>query len=458
MDAEEAARLIATAADVVLVLDEQGRILDNAFSGDEAIGADWRGKQWVDVVTIESRPKVEAMLSSPSDSHVAPRWRQVNHPVHRAPDVPVDYCAIRIDGDGRIIAIGRNLRTLASLQQRVIEVQQSLERDYWQLRQTEARFRLLFQTALEPVLVLDAANRKIIEANPSADKLLTRRNRELVGQSFPDGFNPAGQEAITSLLDGVCNTGRSDSVIAHRADGTAFSVSAALLRQQLDALLIVRLVPQTAGSAMLGAELPETKLRLLQLMEKAPDAVVVTDAQGAILSANRMFLDLAQMPSEEVVRRESLGRWLGRHGVDLDVLLASLRQHAVIRLFPTTLRGELGSSAKVEVSAVSSAGKDTNASYGFFVRHVDHRPTGESEPEMDQPRSMEQMTQLVGQVPLKELVRESTDLIEKLCIEAALQLTGDNRASAAELLGLSRQSLYVKLRRHGLMDGDSGEL
>jgi DNA-binding NtrC family response regulator len=39
---------------------------------------------------------------------------------------------------------------------------------------------------------------------------------------------------------------------------------------------------------------------------------------------------------------------------------------------------------------------------------------------------------------------------EKLCIEAALELTGDNRAAAVEMLGLSRQSLYVKLRRYGL--------
>jgi DNA-binding protein Fis len=33
-----------------------------------------------------------------------------------------------------------------------------------------------------------------------------------------------------------------------------------------------------------------------------------------------------------------------------------------------------------------------------------------------------------------------------------LELTGDNRASAAEMLGLSRQSLYVKLRRFGMSD------
>jgi DNA-binding NtrC family response regulator len=66
------------------------------------------------------------------------------------------------------------------------------------------------------------------------------------------------------------------------------------------------------------------------------------------------------------------------------------------------------------------------------------------------PRSVEQLTELVGRVSLKEIVRESTDLIERLCIEAALTYTSDNRASAAEILGLSRQSLYSKLHRHGL--------
>jgi DNA-binding NtrC family response regulator len=75
-------------------------------------------------------------------------------------------------------------------------------------------------------------------------------------------------------------------------------------------------------------------------------------------------------------------------------------------------------------------------------------------------RSVEQLTELIGRVPLKDLVREATDVIERLCIEAALQLTGDNRASAAEMLGLSRQSLYVKLRRYGLGDlgSDTDEL
>jgi DNA-binding NtrC family response regulator len=60
-------------------------------------------------------------------------------------------------------------------------------------------------------------------------------------------------------------------------------------------------------------------------------------------------------------------------------------------------------------------------------------------------------------MPMKDIVSETTDLIERMCIEAALELTRDNRASAAEMLGLSRQSLYVKLRRYGIGDLGSGD-
>jgi transcriptional regulator with GAF, ATPase, and Fis domain len=48
------------------------------------------------------------------------------------------------------------------------------------------------------------------------------------------------------------------------------------------------------------------------------------------------------------------------------------------------------------------------------------------------------------------LVRETTEVSERMCIDAALKLAPDNHATAAELLGLSSQSWYATLRRHGL--------
>ena len=88
--------------------------------------------------------------------------------------------------------------------------------------------------------------------------------------------------------------------------------------------------------------------------------------------------------------------------------------------------------------------------YGFTIRNVGRRLRDAAAVTRDIPRSVEQLTELVGRMSLKEIVRESTDLVERLCIEAALSYTSDNRASAAEILGVSRQSLYSKLHRHGL--------
>jgi PAS domain-containing protein len=84
-------------------------------------------------------------------------------------------------------------------------------------------------------------------------------------------------------------------------------------------------------------------------MESAPDAFVVTDLVGNVLTANRAFLQLAQVSNEALVRGESLERWLGRAGVDLSVLLSNLRQRDVVRLFATRMRGDYGSTTDVEI-------------------------------------------------------------------------------------------------------------
>jgi transcriptional regulator PpsR len=211
---------------------------------------------------------------------------------------------------------------------------------------------------------------------------------------------------------------------------------------------MVRVWAQTPGTQ---EALSSGKQMLLRVMESAPDAFVVTDPTGRVLSANHAFLDLVQLPSEEMVRNASLEKWLGRTGVDMNVLISNLRQSGAVRLFATTLRGEHGSTAQVEISAVSVTGGELPC-LGFTIRDVGRRLGNDPRASRDLPRSPGQITELVGRVPLRDIVRETTDLIEQLCIEAALGLTHDNRASAAEMLGLSRQSLYVKLRRFGIGD------
>lgn len=456
LDAEAASRLVASAADVALIIDRQGVIRDIASGGDEPSREGWErwvGRAWVDTVTAESRPKIEALLRDADGKHPQ-RWRQVNHPSHEGDDVPVLYSAIQV-APGRIVAVGRDLRAIAALQRRLLDAQQSVEREYARLRNVETRYRLIFQMTSEAVLVIDPATLKVTEANPAAVKLLGEGGRRIVGRPFPEGFDSPSTRALESLLSGVRTAGRADEVRARLADGDRdheFLVSASMLRQDQSTVFLVRLVPLQAEVATTA--IPRRRSLLLAVAEASPDALVLTAPDGRILAANRAFLELTQLVDEDHLRGESLDRWLGRPGVDASVLITNLRQHGSVRSFATTFRGEYGFNTEVEISAVRVSG-DGEECFGFAIRDVRRRQAVEPRAEKELPRSVGELTELIGRVALKDIVRETTDVIERLSIEAALELTGDNRASAAEMLGLSRQSLYVKLRRFGMVDSAS---
>ncbi len=455
LDAASAAALVATLADISLFIDKEGVIQDLAFGSEdiakEVYGA-WVGQPWVATVSSESRPKVEALLReagfrSPS------RWRQINHPSAFGQDVAIRYCTMQLGPERGVIAVGRSLQAIAALQQQLVDAQQSLERDYWRLRKVETRYRLLFRMTSEPILIVNAFTQRIEEANPAASQLLGDGG-PIIGRIFPEGFEEESTQGIQGLLATVRGTGQAENCRARLAKGKReFLISIALFRQENDSQFLLRLTP-LVGEPRATGDIPRTKANILKVIEEAPEGLVVTDTDGLILSANNAFLDLAQLATEEQARGKPLDRWLGRQGVDFNVVAANLREHHAVRLFATVLRGEHGANTDVELSAVNVTGSQPPC-LGFMIRNVGPRIASANRQSHHLPRSVEQLTDLVGRVPLKELVRESTDLIERLCIEAALELTDDNRASAAELLGLSRQSLYVKLRRYGLAEAAS---
>jgi transcriptional regulator PpsR len=443
LDAAASAALASAAGDVTLLIDSEGVIRDASESARAVPGlADWIGKMWVDTVTVESRPKVDDMLANGA----AHKWRQVNHPSDAA-DVPVKYKAFRL-GHGGTLAIGRDERAAAQLQQRLLQVQQSLERDYLRLRQAEARYRLLFELTTEPMLIVDAATLRIREANPAALDMIAAPH-SLTGQPLVAQVAAADRDRLIAFL-GAASTGvetQPVSVTVAKSERSV-SLSARLFRQEGASYYLVQVHAHD-----LDAMEPTERLTL-DLIERLPDAFVLTDANLAIVSANAAFGDMVHAAALPQLTGRPLADFLGRPGIDLDLILAQLKEHDAVRNVATILRGVDGADEEVEASAVRIGAEPTH--FGFTFRVVARRLRDLPPPERDLPRSVEQLTELVGRVPLKDIVRESTDLIERLCIEAALSYTSNNRASAAEILGLSRQSLYSKLHRHGLakIEGD----
>ncbi|PZN99569.1 MAG: transcriptional regulator PpsR [Alphaproteobacteria bacterium] len=446
MSSDAAAGLVAAASDIAIVLDRHGLVQDLSVSSDDLVRSgigDWRGQAWIDTVESDIRPKVADMLKDAAAGQVS-RWREINHPGEFGASVPVRYFALGGGDDGRVIVIGRDLQASAVLQQRLLQVQQSVERDYLRLRQAESRYRLLFQSASEAVLILDAATRRIKEANPAVCRLTGLTDATVAGQAFLGLLDPASVEVATRLLNAATSVSTPDPAPVMLVDGTPCLLAASMFRQDRSASLLVRLM---TDQPVVAASDPQATLSAV--LDRISDAFVVTDTDLRILTVNPAFLELTHLSSREEATRLSLDQFLGRPQIDLKIMLTQLKEHGTLRNFSTVLRAGFGEMEEVEVSAVSVP-DDTQPTYGFSIRNVARRLAPAQVPGTALPQSIEQLTQLIGRVPMKEIVRESTDLIEKLCIEAALNLTSDNRASAADVLGLSRQSLYSKLRRYGL--------
>ena len=449
LNPDEVAHIVQASADISLTLNRDGVIQSIAFGNPDLRSPNlegWVGKNWLDVVTSESRPKIQALLQDANETSLS-RFRQINVPSPGSADLPLLCATLKIGSTGQIIALARDLREISLLQQRLVDAQQAIERDYTRLRQLETRYRVLFEMASEAVIVLDANTFKIIEANPRAGDLLGDSVKKLNGRLLMDYLTKGDRIQVQSLLSKVAYTSTVADLNTSIQSGQEVYLSAAPFRNENQSLILVTL--KRAGE-FIDRQDSSAQSLVIQALENAPDGFIVTNSAGKILTANQAFLRLIMSDKLEQILNESLDRWLERSSVDLRVMLSNLQEKGAIKLFATSIRDSFGTLHPVEISAVSVP--YPHACLGFTIREVGSRIRSKIQPEESITRSSEELTQLVGRLPLKEIINETTDLIEQLCIKAALDLTRGNRVSASEMLGLSRQSLYIKLRKYNLSD------
>ena len=445
------ASILASAVDVTILMNSEGVICDQVIAGADLprnMFTGWPGKSMYETVTVESRSKIEQLLGEAGNG--MPRWRQVNHPLLGGLDVPISYSAVKAGPQGHIIAIGRDMSTVSQLQQRLLSAEQAVEQEYQRLRNSETRFRVLLQSATDAIIIVDARSGRVAECNPASANLLGRSLKRIEGANFEDIFAPEDWADVKVALENLRNAGRTEDIVLRPSQDRQQAVlSFSMFRQENSTYYLLRMVPHAVGTS--AVILPKAQSKVVKIISEMPDGFIVTDTDMKILTANSAFLELVQLASEEQARGMTLDNWLGRRGVDVGLMVSQLELKGEIRNFHTIVRGQFGAVEDVEVSAVAVTEGETPC-FGFSLHHVSRQKANNTKQDQSLLRSVDEFTKLVGKVPLKELVRESTDIIERLCIEAALQMNGDNRAGAAEMLGLSRQSLYVKLHRYGIDD------
>jgi transcriptional regulator PpsR len=443
---ELASTLVMLASDIALVIDRDG-VIRNVAEGEASVtpsAGDWVGRAWVDTVTADTRLKIEMLLDEVRKTGVSRRC-EVIHPGASGLDIPMAYTAVRLGAHGPVLAVGRDLRAVAAIQQRFIDAQQEMERDYWQLRQTESRYRLLFQVATDAVLVVDASTLRVVEANEASCRLFGIAASALVGQRLESAIEPPSRSAVEELLVTAHSSERSAEIRVRLASGSVgVDISATPFRAETAHLLLVR-----ARRVENANTTPGTSRAMDDFVNRTKDAVVITDSSGRILMANAAFASLAHVADAARLKGRPIAEALGDERGLVQAILTRVRKQGIVSQVTAQVHAASLHPSAVEISAALLAEGDQEC-IGLTLRRADARSASDGWTNGDAVLPGEELSAQLGLMSLPELLLEAGRRAEEHLVSAAMARSRGDRDAAAALLGITPESLSLRLHRLGV--------
>ena len=428
-----ASTIASLAGDIALVLDRDGVIRSVAASeaplSPACVG--WVGRHWIETATADTRPKLEKLLAEVREGGVAHR-REVNHPAPEGDAIPVAWSALRLGDSGAVIAVGRDLRAVAAIQQRFLDTQQELERTYWRRRQDESRDRQLQHLANDALLVLDAASLRLLEANEAALALLQHAHATAIGRALTELLAPTARAAVGDLLAGARSSGRAGEIRLRLAEREPpMGVAATPFRGLQGHCLLVRARREgPPDDAAVSAA-------------AAAGAVLVVDSVARVQTANAAALQYLQLTTEaqlqgralaDVVHADDAPSWAG--------LVERARREGLVTRAP--IGPDVGGAAILVTAALMTEGEQECISLVW-------QPHGALlQPASTPADILKRLAAQLGQAPLPALLAQARQEAERHLIAVALWRAGGSQPEAARLLGVSVEQLAQRMQRLGL--------
>lgn len=447
---ELAQTFVSLASDIALVLDDEGVIRVVAQgNGAPLSGAsqDWVGRSWADTATGDTRGKIEQLLDEVNSTGVG-RKREINHPSAKGGNVAVAYTAIRLGENGPLLAVGRDMGTIAAIQQRFLDAQQEMERGYWRVRQAEARYRLLFQVATDAVLLVNSDTLEILEANHAASRLFDMPVEQITGRPAAFGFERHSRHAVDELLATARESHQPAEIRARLAGKISTTSVAATPFRSDDAMrLLVRI--RTMDMPGTVADLSTT---LARLVDGASDGVVVTDPGGRILIANPAFLKLIRMNTEAAVKGRPLTDWLGLPDDQFARLIVQARRQGITQRVAARLLAADAHVSQIDLSAALLTEGDQEC-IGFTFQPVVRDAVDTDNTIADLHTTVAQLSGYMGSEPLPDLLRRAAALLERHFIRIAMERSDNDPEAAARLLGVGLERLDLPSADQGPLSG-----
>jgi transcriptional regulator PpsR len=427
--------------DITLAVDGDG-VIRTAVSAealaDESIDQ-WRGVRWTDTVPPEAAEQVAKAVESARNEGESSCFT-VNQRLPSGRQLVLEYTTVKLGKKSGFVAIGKNVQDVSDLKSRLAVVQKEREQDYWKLREVETRYRALLDASSEAVALVRVDNLRVVEANAAAAKSLGL----VPGAEFLPDLTDSDKKALAGLLETARMNGRAPSIVIHRPESRTLSLRASMLATEAGTFYLFQMAPlDEAGVTAHVLDRKSAPFSLETFVWRLPEGFAILDREGVVQFVNLTFLDMVQAGLESAVVGKNAKVWFNRPGTGLRVILNLVEQHGAVRSLRTTLESELGVHSEVEISAVGDQ-IDRPRFFGLIVREV----TSQGRPGAV---SAGRPPEFAGvATSLETAVRSSVEAVERQRLVAALAEFGGNRTAAARSLGISRQSLYTKLKKYGL--------
>ena len=440
--------VILRASDISLLIDTAGLILEVIYNTENKnLGnvEHWRTRNVRDFITKESALKLEEVLnlSSSKNEKIERDIIQLNHIKNGGEYFPIQYSIHPTGVKNQILLFGRDLTQIAQAQQELMKTQLKFEREYERYRAFDTKYRVILEQCGSAFIIADEKG-QLIDFNKKAVAITEKAN--LSQMKLEDLFEQGTGIDILGELEALNKNTPSTALNVRVKENTKeLQLKGTFFRSNDGVHILIRLSSSSSQKSSHSKE----KNYLSDLYQKTSDAFVFIDAEGKIVDTNESFLILSEYPNIDEVVGKLFSDFLRNSTTDLKILTDNSKRLGKIRNYATDFITTFGSKIPVTISSTWVSNEDDDF-YGFILRdssNVEFEKQNDNEK-----HSWEATTKLVGSAPLKELVAQTGDIAERICLETALNLANNNKVAAAELLSLSRQSLYVKLRKHNLLD------
>jgi len=261
---------------------------------------------------------------------------------------------------------------LANMRRRVAELEGQKGSRTRALEASELRYRRLFESAMDGILILDADTGQVMDVNPFLIDLVGYSRDEFLGKRLWDMgiFGDIGKSQ--ALFVGLQDKGyvRYDHLPLQTVDGEVVDVEFVSNAYSVDDTKLIQCNVRDIGERRLAEKaLRESEEKYRTLFGESKDGVVITSRDGEVLEANDAFLHLFGYEKDEIVGRDI--RPVYASVTDRDRFLQALESSGFIKDYPLNGRRKDGKEIDCLLTSCLRREKDgTILGYHGIIRDV----------------------------------------------------------------------------------------